>query len=132
VYGPYLDPNGPYALVIGRFLQLAKDGKPLTVTGDGEQTRDFTHVSDVVSAIYKAAQVPSVGKGEVLNIGAGKQMSVNEIARLIGGEIQYVSPRIEPKHTCADITETTTLLDWVPKVQIEDGIAELKRDFGLN
>ena len=132
VYGPYLDPEGPYALVIGRFLKLAKEGQPLTITGDGEQTRDFTHVHDVVAAIYKAAQVATVGKGEVLNIGAGKQTSVNELAQLIGGEIQYVAPRIEPKHTLADITETTALLNWVPKVQIEEGIAELKRDFGLS
>ncbi len=71
VYGPHLDPDGPYALVIGRFLKLAMQGQPLTITGDGEQTRDFTHVRDVVAAVEKASSVEKVGKGEVFNVGAG-------------------------------------------------------------
>lgn len=131
VYGPHLDPNGPYALVIGKFLQMAQEGKPLTITGDGEQTRDFTHVDDVNEAIIKAATLDSVGNGEVLNIGAGKQTSINELAKLIGGEIEYIEPRLEPKHTQADITKTRMLLDWEPRIQLVDGIQKLKQEFSL-
>lgn len=131
VYGPHLDPDGPYALVIGRFLKLALEGQPLTITGDGEQTRDFTHVEDVVSAILKASTVAKVGKGEVLNIGAGNQTSINELANMIGGTIEYVAPRIEPKHTKADISLTKEKLDWEPTVVLADGVARLKKDFGL-
>lgn len=131
VYGPHLDPDGPYALVIGRFLKLAMEGKPLTITGDGEQTRDFTHVRDIVDAVLKAATVSGVGKGEVFNVGAGNQTSINDIARMIGGEIEYVDARIEPRHTKADITLTKERLDWEPTVSLTDGVTELKKDFGL-
>lgn len=131
VYGPHLDPDGAYALVIGRFLKLASQGQPLTVVGDGEQTRDFTHVRDVVSALYKAAQSDHVGRGEVFNVGAGVQTTVNELTRLIGGEVTYVPARIEAKHSLADIEVTKKVLNWEPKVRLEDGIAELKVEFGL-
>ncbi len=131
VYGPYLDPDGPYALVIGRFLKLAIEGKPLCITGDGTQTRDFTHVYDVVDAIERAGALDSVGNGEVLNIGAGKQTSIKDLAAMISNEVEYVAPRVEPKHTLADISKTTELLGWIPTVKIEDGILELKQSFGL-
>lgn len=131
VYGPHMDPEGAYALVIGRFLKLAKEGKPLTITGDGEQTRDFTHVNDVIAAIMKAASLETVGHGEVLNIGAGKETSINALAKLIGGKIEYVEARLEPKRTMADISETKRLLGWEPQVGLEEGIAELKRAAGL-
>jgi UDP-glucose 4-epimerase len=131
VYGPYLDPDGPYALVIGRFLKLAREGKPLTITGDGTQTRDFTYVHDVVAAVVKAGTVAKVGNGEVLNVGAGKQTSLNELARMISDSIEYVAPRIEPKHTLADISKTTALLNWTPQVPIEEGIADLKKAYNL-
>ncbi len=131
VYGPYLNPDGPYALVIGRFLKLAREQQPLTITGDGEQTRDFTHVSDVISAVYKASLKETVGKGEVLNVGAGKQTSISELAAIIGGDVEYVAARVEPKHTLADISETKRLLDWEPQVVLDEGIAVLKKEFGL-
>lgn len=132
VYGPYLDPEGPYALVIGRFLKLAAEGKPLTITGDGTQTRDFTHVSDVIAAINAAATSERVGKGEVFNVGAGRQVSINEVAALIGGKTEYVAPRPEPKHTLADISRTTAVLGWTPTVTLEEGIASLKKEFNLS
>ena len=131
VYGPHLDPSGAYALVIGKFLRQRAEGKPLTITGDGEQTRDFTHVSDIVEAIVRAGENPAVGHGEVFNVGAGRNISIKKIAELIGGPIEYVAPRIEPKHTLADTTAIRTLLGWQPTVSIEDGVAELKREFGL-
>ncbi|MCB9815141.1 NAD-dependent epimerase/dehydratase family protein [Candidatus Nomurabacteria bacterium] len=125
VYGPYFDPNGPYALVIGRFLNLKESGEPLTITGDGEQTRDFIHVHDVVNAIFKSSVNPNVGHGEVFNIGSGKQTSVNNLAKMIGGEIEYVAPRHEPRHTLADISKTIEQLEWEPEISLEAGIAEL-------
>ncbi|MCA9363522.1 NAD-dependent epimerase/dehydratase family protein [Candidatus Kaiserbacteria bacterium] len=126
VYGPHLDPEGPYALVIGRFLLLAKQGKALTITGDGEQTRDFTHVEDVVSAIIKAAEVKTVGSGEVFNVGAGQQTSINDLARMISDNIEYVAARHEPKHTLADISETKAKLGWEPQIRLVEGIKRLR------
>ena len=131
VYGPHLDPDGAYALVIGRFLKLAKEGKPLTITGDGEQTRDFTHVNDVVSALYKVSQSDAVGKGEVFNVGAGVQTTINDLARMIGGSVAYVPARIEAKYSQADIEATKETFDWEPTDSLSDGIAELKTQFGL-
>ena len=80
---------------------------------------------DVVRANILAMESKNVGKGEVINIGAGKNVSVNEIARIIGGEISYIAPRIEPKHTLADNRKAKKLLGWEPTVSIEEGIAEL-------
>lgn len=100
VYGPGADPNGAYALVIAKFLQQRIDGRTLTITGDGTQTRDFTHVRDVVRANILAAK-SAVGKGEVINIGAGNNASVNKIAELIGGPTEHIAPRLEPHDTPA-------------------------------
>ncbi len=131
VYGPHLDPDGAYALVIGRFLKLRKEGKPMTITGDGEQTRDFTHVFDVVDAIVRASESDKVGKGEVFNVGAGRNASINEVTTLIGGEVEYVPARIEPKHTLADNSYIRTVLDWQPTITFEEGIANLKKEFNI-
>ncbi len=132
VYGPHLDPDGPYALVIGRFLKLATEGQPLTITGDGEQTRDFTHVTDVVSAVIKATESKNVGHGEVLNVGAGQQTSINTLANMISPNVAYVSARLEPKHTQADISLTKSVLEWEPKTSLEQGLAALKAEWGIS
>jgi UDP-glucose 4-epimerase len=129
VYGPRLDPEGAYALVIGKFLKQKKEGIPLSITGDGEQTRDFTHVSDIVRGTLLAARSPNVGKGEVINLGRGLQTTVNALAELIGGEVKHIEPRLEPRHTKADIRRAKELLGWEPKVSLEEGIAELKKFF---
>lgn len=131
VYGPGQNPDGAYALVIGKFLKQKKEGKPLTITGDGEQTRDFTHVRDVVRANLLAAESAKVGKGEVINIGAGQNFSVNRIAELIGGKTEHVPARLEPKHTLADNSLAKELLGWQPQVKLEEGIKELLHDVGL-
>ncbi len=83
VYGPRQLLAGAYATVIGIFLKQFKDGKPLTIVGDGGIRRDFTHVSDVVKANILAAQSAKAGKGEVINIGTGKNYSINEVASMI-------------------------------------------------
>jgi UDP-glucose 4-epimerase len=131
VYGSRMDPMGPYALVVGKFLQMRKEGKPLTITGDGKQTRDFTHVRDVVRANLLAATSPSVGHGEVVNIGAGRNVTVNRIAELIGGPVAHIPKRLEPHDTLADISRAKKLLKWEPTVELEAGIAELKKRMGF-
>lgn len=83
VYGPRQLLSGAYATVVGIFLKQFKNGKPLTIVGDGSIQRDFTHVFDVVRANILAAQSDRVGKGEVINIGTGKNYSINEVASMI-------------------------------------------------
>ena len=131
VYGPRFDPEGAYALVIGRFLKQRRAGEPMTITGDGTQTRDFTHVSDVVRANLLAAESSDVGKGEVINIGAGNNKSINELVQLIGGPSIHVEPRLEPHDTRADTRKAKELLGWEPKVELEDGVAKLKKEWGI-
>jgi len=131
VYGKHMDPEGAYALVVGKFLKMKLEGKPLTITGDGEQSRDFTHVSDTVRAILLASESDSVGKGEVFNVGAGRNFTINELAKLIGGEVEYIPARLEPKHTRADIAHIKEKLGWEPKISIEEGIRELKKEFNI-
>lgn len=124
VYGPRQSHEGAYALVIAKFLREKSLGQPLSITGDGKQTRDFTHVRDVVRANILAMESKKVGKGEVLNIGAGRNVSINKIASLIGGEVKHIAPRFEPKNTLADNRKARKLIGWKPEVSIEDGIAE--------
>ena len=131
VYGPGLDPNGAYALAVGRFLKARKDGTPITIYGDGTITRDFTHVSDIVAGNILASESSNVGKGEVINIGAGRNVTIKYLADLFGGVIEFGPPRIESHDSLADNTKARTLLGWEPKVKLEDGIESLKREWGL-
>lgn len=131
VYGPGADPEGAYALVIAKFLKQRSLGEPMTITGDGMQTRDFTHVRDVVRANILAARSEHVGKGEVINIGAGQNASVARVAELIGGPVEHIPARLEPHDTLADNMRAKRLLGWEPTVTLEEGIAELKKEFGL-
>lgn len=131
VYGPYLDPKGAYAMAVGRFLDLAAQGQPLTVTGDGEQTRDFIHVSDLARAIVLAAESPAVGSGEVFNVGTGVELSIKRLAQLISQDIVHIEPRIEPRRSVADITLIVETFGWQPEVPIEEGIGALCEACGL-
>lgn len=130
VYGLYFDPNGPYALVIGKFLLQRKNGQPLTICGDGEYYRDYTHVFDVAEANILAMTKDAVGRGEVLNIGRGDPHSVNELARLIGGPTVSISPRPgDMRFTQADTSKARELLGWEPKIFLSEGLEELKREY---
>ena len=131
VYGPGASSEGAYALVIAKFIQQRLDGMPMTITGDGTQTRDFTHVQDVVRANLLAATSSSVGNGEVINIGAGRNASVNRVAELIDGPVEHIPPRLEPHDTLADNAKAKELLGWEPRVSLEEGIAELRQLHGL-
>jgi len=125
VYGPNADDQGAYALVISKFMKQSKQNRPLTITGDGNQTRDFTHVYDVAKANILAMNSKKIGKGEAINIGGGSNYSVNELAKIIGGKIEHIAPRIEPHDTLADISLAKKLLGWQPTIKLEQGIKKL-------
>ncbi|HJO89814.1 MAG TPA: NAD-dependent epimerase/dehydratase family protein [Candidatus Paceibacterota bacterium] len=125
VYGKRQNPDGAYALVIGKFLKQKAQGKPMTITSDGNQTRDFTNIKDVVRANILAMQSKKIGAGEVINIGAGYNHSVNNVAELIGGETEYIDARIEPKDTLADTALAKKFLGWEPEISLKKGLSEL-------
>lgn len=145
VYGPRqtTEADGPYATVIGIFFEQRSRNVPLTIVPDGNQRRDFTYVSDVVDANMKALVSPHVGKGEIINIGFGKNNSMWDVARLIGEIREPLSPEVmlagkhvtwaperrgETRETIADTTTAWRLLGWKPQVSFEQGI-ELTREF---
>jgi UDP-glucose 4-epimerase len=132
VYGPRNNPDGAYALVIAKFIRQRQNNEAMTITGDGEQTRDFTHVRDVVRANILAAESDKVGKGEVINIGNGRNYTVKKIAELIGGAAVNIPARLEPHDTLADNSLAFELLGWQPQEKIDEGIAELKKLAGIN
>jgi nucleoside-diphosphate-sugar epimerase len=124
-YGPRMASEGAYVTAIAAFLRARRDGRPLEIFGDGDQTRDFTHVSDVVRANLLAADAP-VADGRALNIGCGRNVSINRIAGLIGGEAVHKPARPgEMRHTLADISDARRALNWEPAVSVEQGIAAL-------
>ena len=122
------------ALRIGhgrRVVDLPRQGQPLTIAGDGSHTRDYVHVSDVVRANILATMSDKVGKGEVINVGSGEETSLKVLAELIGGPTEAVAPRIETARSVADVSRAKELLGWSAATKLENGIAELKRIYGL-
>jgi UDP-glucose 4-epimerase len=108
------------------FIKQKAAGAALLIYGDGDQTRDFTHVDDVVRANLLAMESPRVGKGEVINIGAGENHSVNEIAKFFGGPVEYLPARPgEMRHTLADTSRGRDLLGWEPRVKFQDGLKRI-------
>ena len=127
VYGDRQPTRGQYAPVIGLFKKQKDSGKPMTVVGDGLQTRDYTNVKDVVRANILAAESKRVGNGEVINIGVGKSYSVMDLVDMIGGEYIFIPPRIgESRHTLADVSKASYLLEWKPEINLEDWLEESK------
>jgi len=124
VYGPRVRTTGVYGAVFGVFLAQKLNGKPLTVVGDGTQTRDFVYVTDVCRAFLLAAE--SDVTGEVYNLGAGNPQPILKLASLIGGEIIHLPKRPgEPDCTWADITKIRRTLGWSPTVSFEEGVATM-------
>lgn len=124
VYGPRSRTSGTYGAVFGVFLAQKLANRPYTVVGDGNQTRDFTYVTDVAQAVLAAAK--SSCKQEIFNVGSGKNVSVNRIVELLQGEKVHIPKRPgEPDCTFADITKICSMLDWCPRVPIEQGVAAL-------
>lgn len=124
VYGTRSRTTGAYGAVFGVFLAQKLNNRPYTVVGDGNQTRDFTYVTDVANAFYTAAK--SDVSGEAMNVGSGNHYSVNSLVELLGGGIEYIPKRPgEPDCTFADITKIKKLLNWTPKVTLEDGVKKM-------
>lgn len=121
VYGTRSRTTGTYGAVFGVFLAQKLAGKPFTIVGDGNQTRDFTYVSDVVDAIILAAL--SKEKNLILNIGSGKSVSINKLVSLLGGTTVKIPKRPgEPDCTWGDISLAKKKLKWKPKITLEKGI----------
>lgn len=121
VYGPRARTSGTYGAVFGVFLAQRLAGKPLTIVGDGRQTRDFTFVTDVVDAFVRAAGATLAG--EVLNVGSGHTYSVNYLASLLSGDTVSIPKRPgEPDCTFADTRKIQAALGWRPRVSFEEGV----------
>ena len=121
VYGPRSRTSGTYGAVFGVFLAQKLAQEPMTIVGDGNQTRDFTYVTDIASALMAA--LLSSKSAEIYNVGSGATISVNRISELIGGETVYISKRPgEPDCTFADISKINEELNWEPTISIERGV----------
>jgi len=131
VYGERQSLEGAYALVMCVFAKQRLLNQPLTIRGDGEQRRDFTHVKDIAKANLLAMQSNKVGNGEVINIGNCDNRSVNQIAEMIGGPTINVDPVVEPRETLADNIKAKELLNWEPKIIIEEWVPKYKKDIGI-
>jgi len=124
VYGPRSRTSGTYGAVFGVFLGQKLANKPYTIVGDGEQTRDFTFVKDIVQAIITAAKCNHSGK--IYNVGSSATVSINRLVELLGGDHVYIPKRPgEPNSTYADITKIRSELGWEPKITIEDGVDQI-------
>ena len=125
VYGRRMAEEGAYKLAIAAFLGARRKGRALEIHGDGEQTRDFTHVSDVVAANMLAIDC-ELADGSAINIGRGENVSVNRIAEMIGGPTVRKPGRFgDMRDTLADRTQAERILGWQPKVSVEEGVADL-------
>ncbi len=131
VFGPRMASEGAYLTVLSIFLRQRLAGEALTINGDGEQTRDFTHVRDVVRANLRAMDC-DVADGRALNIGAGSNVSINQVARMVGGPVVHRPPRQgDARDTLADYSQAEKILSWRPMVAFGEGVAELIRLAGL-
>ncbi len=131
VFGPRQDPSSPYSGVISVFTDRVSKGQAPTIFGDGEQTRDFVYVADVVAANIQAATVAGIG-GETFNIANQRQTSLNELLRQVcavyGKNLQpgYDAPRAgDIKHSLADTGKARNILQWQPKVGLQQGLQAL-------
>ncbi len=130
VYGPRQDPNGPYAAVVARFAELCRRGEPPLIYGDGAQTRDFVHVSDVARACILAG-LGAVSGAPVMNIGSGIGISVDGLARAVARAFGRpdLEPRFEPArpgdivHSVADVARAKKLLDFHTEIGLDQGLA---------
>lgn len=123
VYGDRSRSVGSYAPVISKFIDAKYSGKHLKIFGDGEQRRDFIHVDDVVSANVSITFSELNSWGETINIGYGKNWSINEIASIISDDVIYYPARAgEMRETLANIDKAMSYMTWKPKVNLIDWI----------
>ena len=134
-YGPRMRAEGVYGRVIPRFIEQALSNKPITIFGDGSQTRSFCYVTDQVEGLLKLAFLDEA-KGEVVNIGSDKEMTILELARLVKELIKSDSkivfdelPKDDPPKRNPDISKAKRILDWEPKVEFEEGLLKMVKWF---
>jgi UDP-glucose 4-epimerase len=122
--------DGAYATVVGIFEKQYREGKPLTVTGDGEQRRDFTHIDDIVDGLVRCGLSlltdSKVADGQAYELGRGKNYSINEITEMFGQtEVKYIPARKgEYPFTLADYTKASEELGWKPSLDIKNYISK--------
>jgi len=130
-YGPRMRAEGVYGRVIPRFIEQALSNKPITIFGDGSQTRSFCYVTDQVEGLLKLAFLEEA-KGEVINIGSDKEITILELAELVkkltksSSEIEFHPlPKDDPPRRKPDITKAKEILDWEPKVELKEGLSKM-------
>jgi len=129
VFGPRQDPGSPYSGVISLFTTALLDGRQPIIHGDGEQTRDFTYIANVVDGVLRACETPEAA-GEVINVATGRRISLNELLRVLNGLVGtnipavYQEPRAgDVRNSQADISKARAILGYEPAVSLEDGLA---------
>jgi UDP-glucose 4-epimerase len=131
VYGPHQIEDGTYATLLGIFQKQYREGNPLTIVGNGEQRRDFTHIDDIVNGVIKSSEQPF--RGEIFELGSGVNYSINEIADMFGKDYpkEYIEQRPgEYDVTLCDYTIANKVLRWKPTKNVEDyikGFVETER-----
>ena len=129
-YGPRVRTTGAYGAVFGVFFKQKLNNSPLTIVGDGKQSRDFIFVKDVAKAFYNASMTSFVGK--IYNLGNDDPKTINNLAKLIGGSLIYIPERPgEPKKTWANISKIKKELKWLPKVKFNEGVKIMLKDIHL-
>jgi UDP-glucose 4-epimerase len=130
VYGEHQLENGAYATVVGIFEKQYREGKPLTIVGDGEQRRDFTHIDDIVDGIVRCGTVllgdNPISSGQAYELGRGTNFSINELSDMFGKDYpkEYIPARNgEYPFTLADYTKANQELDWTPTLNLKDYIS---------
>ncbi len=131
VFGPRQDPSSPYSGVISLFISALCEGRRPIIYGDGEQTRDFTYVANVVDGVLRAAQAPASASGEVINVATGGRISLNQLFHVIRDLVKsdlepvYKDPRAgDVRDSQADISKARRLLGYEPTASVEDGLAK--------
>jgi UDP-glucose 4-epimerase len=126
VFGEGQRSTGGYRSAVPIFLEQYQAYSPITVTGDGTQTRDWIYVGDVVDAIMKSHESDYQSNMQVYNVGSGIETQVIEVAEALGGEIVHIEKREEPHRSCADIELITRNLDWKPETNLLSWIKQIK------
>jgi len=134
-YGPRMRAEGVYGRVIPRFIEQTLGNNPITIFGDGSQTRSFCYVTDQIEGLLKLAFLDGA-KGEVVNIGSDKEITILELAKLIKGLTKSKSeivfdelPKDDPPRRKPDISKAKRILDWKPKEELEEGLLKMVKWF---
>lgn len=126
IYGPRMFSKGSYKLVFTKWLEQIKNKQPLTIYGKGDQTRDFTYISDAVRGLILGMATKLKNPYEIINLGGGQQKPIKDLAKLFKSTVQFLQPRpYEEKFKEADINKAKILLKWEPDTSIDEGIKKL-------